>query len=228
MKTLLTKLVFSAALVCAAAASASAQFVALNDHMGVPVRAKSYTDVKGSPFLFEDWVRGTVTVANGTKFERVNLMYDQVADELVFKSEKGETKTFVDQVKEFSFKQEKDNVLVSEKVFRNGFTPIDGAKPYTFYEVLVDDKTKLLKRTSKSIMEEMSYSSAVKVKSFQTSTSYYVARDNKLTKIKNDKKAVLAALGDKQTELEAYIKTKKPDLKKDEDLANLVAYYNTL
>ncbi|MBC5993860.1 hypothetical protein [Pontibacter cellulosilyticus] len=228
MKTLLTKLVFSAALVCAAAASASAQFVALNDHLGVPVRTKSYTDVKGSPFLFDDWVRGSVIVANGTKFEKVNLMYDQVADELVFKSEKGETKTFVDPVKEFSFKREIDNVVIGEKVFRNGFTPIDGAKPHTFYEVLVDDQTKLLKRTSKSIMEEITYSSATKVKSFETNTAYYIARDNKLTKIKNDKKSVLAALGNKQPELETFIKKNMLDLKKDEDFAKLIAYYNTL
>ncbi|MFD2513183.1 hypothetical protein ACFSRY_04850 [Pontibacter locisalis] len=222
------KICLSAALICAAVVSASAQFVALNDHMGQPVRTKEYTDVKGSPYLYETWMKGAVTVAKGTRYEGVELMYDQVSDELVFKSEKGEAKIFVDPVKEFSFKIEKDGELVKEQVFRNGFAPIDGAKPYTFYEVLVDGQTKLLKRTSKSIFEEATYSSATKVKSFQSSNYYYLVQDNKLVKVKSDKKSILNALSDKGTELEAFIKSNRLDLKKDADLARLVAYYNSI
>ena len=228
MKTLFRRLIFSAVLVCATVASASAQFVALNDHLGQPVLSKSYTDINGSPYLFEDWKRGSVTVAKGTTYEGVNLMYDQVADELIFKNAKGESMVFAEPVREFSFKVENNDAVIKEQVFRNGFALVDGAKPYTFYEVLVDDKIKLLKRTSKDVVEEASYSSATKVKSFQTSTSYYIAQNDKLVKVKNDKKSVLSALSNKKAELEAYIKANRLDLKKETDLAKLLTFYNTL
>ena len=224
MKTLFKTLLLSAVFTIAAVAGASAQYVALVDHMGVAVRAKAYTDVNGSPYLFEDWVKGSVTMTKGSYFEGMDLMYDLVTDELIFKSEKGESKNFSDQVREFSLKDEKGIV----HVFRNGFSPIDDAKPITFYEVLVDEKTALLKRTVRIIHEEVGYSSATQVKSFQTKTSFYLAKDSKLTKIKNDKKSVLAALPEKSAQLEAYIKAQKLDLKNDSHLVRLIAYYNSL
>ena len=224
MKTLFKTLLLSAVFTLAAVAGASAQFESLNDNMGRPLRAVIHTDVNGTPYLFDDWVKGTVTINKGTQFVGVDLKYDIVSDELIFKSEKGESQTFVEPVREFTLKTEKGNL----HVFRNGFVPVDDAKPISFYEVLVDEKTALLKRSSKSIQEEVSYSSATKVKNFQPATAYYLAKDSKLTKIKNDKKSVLAALPEKSTQLEAYIKAQKLDLKNDSHLVKLIAYYNTL
>lgn len=227
MNKIIIRLFLSVALTVAAITGATAQF-AVVDIMGQPILSKPYTDVQGSAYLYDNWMKGSVSTSKNVTYDGVYLKYDQVADELMFKSESGEAKIFVQPVTEFTINVGTDNAVLATRLFRTGFIPVDGASPHTFYEVLADGQTQLLKRTSKSIFEELPYGSSTKVKKFQADTHYYLAKDTKLTKIRNDKKALLKALSDKATELEAYIKTNKLDLKKDADLAKVVDYYNTL
>ena len=207
--------------------NAAAQF-AIVDQMGQPFLTKNYTDVQGSAYLYDKWMKGSMTTTSGVTFDGVELMYDQVADELVFKGEKGEAKTSTQPLVEFTIKANQKELLLQERVFRRGFVPVDGANPNTFYEVLADGETQLLKRVSKRIFEELPYGSATKTKAFKTDVYYYIAHNEKLTKIRNDKKSVLQALHNKEAEIAAYIKANKPDLKNDAHLAKLILYYNTL
>lgn len=227
MSIVISRLVLLVSLSLATITGAAAQF-AVTDVTGQPFMSKSYTDVRGSAYLYDTWMKGSVTTDQGVTYEGVELKYDQVADELIFKSGNGEPNTFVQPITEFSIKVTKDNAVLKEQVFRKGFIPVDAAKPHTYYEVLTDGETLLLKRTSKAIFEELPYGSSTKVKTFQSETHYYIAKNDKLIKIKKDKKSVLKALGDKEAELEAYIKSNRPDLKNDEALANLVAHYNSI
>lgn len=147
-------------------------------------------------------------------------MYDQVADELMFRNQKGEAQLFVQPVVAFELKK---------RLFMNGYAPVDATPPTAFYEVLVNGPTQLLKRTSKWVHEEVPYSSATKVRSIIEQQNYYLAdREGRLTKLKKDKKSLLQALGDKQAELAQYTKANRLDLKQEQDMAKLVAYYNTL
>ncbi|MBW7466966.1 hypothetical protein ABID22_001056 [Pontibacter aydingkolensis] len=227
MNKVIPRFILTSAFALLAVISASAQF-AIVDQMGQPFLAKTYTDVRGSAYLYDTWMTGSVTTGKGVTYEGVQLMYDQMADELMFKSEKGEAKTFIDPISEFSIRSGKSDLKFKERVFRRGFIPVDGANPYAFYEVLADGPTQLLKRTSKKIFEELPYGSSTKVKTFESDSHYYIAKNDKLVKVKNDKKAILKALPDKKTELEAYIKANRLDLKNDEALANLVGHYNDL
>ncbi|MEJ8803696.1 hypothetical protein [Pontibacter sp. H249] len=223
MNKVISRLTFSVALAFAAITSASAQF-AIVDQMGQPFLEKAYTDVRGSAYLYETWMKGSVTTDKGVTYEGVELMYDQVADELIFKSGNGEPNKFVQQIMEFTI-----NGANSKKhLFRKGFIPVDAANPHTYYQVLADGQVQLLKRTSKNIFEELPYGSSTKVKTFHSDTHYYIAKNDKLTKIKKDKKSILKALSDNEKEIEAYIKTNRLDLKNDEALAGLVNYYNSL
>ncbi|WP_299817758.1 hypothetical protein [uncultured Pontibacter sp.] len=225
MNSVLYRIILAATLGFAAVTGASAQFAAV-DIMGHPIQTKSYTDVKGSAYLYDTWMKGSATTANGITYDGVELMYDQVSDELLFRSENGEAKTFFQPISEFSIRVGKDEVTLKNHVFRKGFTPVDAASPHAFYQVLVDGDTQLLKRTSKKIFEELPYGSATKVKTFQEDTHYYIAQKDKLTKIKTDKRAVLKALNDKEAALETYIKANRLNLKNDEDLIKVIDFYN--
>lgn len=227
MNSVFFRLVLVVALTLSAITGASAQFDVV-DIMGQPLMSKPYTDVKGSAYLYDTWMKGSVTTNKGVMYEGVELMYDQVADKLIFKSGNGEPKTFIQPIVEFSIKVMKDNAVLKEQVFRTGFIPVDGAAPHTYYEVITDGGTQLLKRTSKAIFEELPYGSATREKKFQAETYYYIASNGKLIRIKKDKSSVLKALQGKEAELEAYIKKNRLNLKSDEALANLVAYYNTI
>lgn len=227
MKKLSVILAFTAVTLIAASESACAQF-AIVDNMGTPIQTKLYTDVQGSAYLHDTWMKGSVMAANGTLYDGVELMYDQVEDVLMFKGEKGEAKIFTQPVVEFTIKTDKQHVTFKEQLFRRGYRPIDGASPAAYYQVLADGKTQLLKRTSKKIFEDQPYGSATKVKAFQATNHYYLAQNDELTKIKADKKTILKTLGNQEASLEAYLKKERLDLRKDDDLAKLVAYYNSL
>lgn len=207
--------------------NASAQFI-LTDQMGQPVLTKSYTNVQGSAYLYNNWMKGSMTTGNGVTFDGVELMYDQVVDELIFKDGKGQAKIPTQPIVEFTIKPMLDSGPLQERVFRRGFIPADGANPNTFYEVLADGEVQLLKRVTKSIFEELPYGSATKIKVFKTDEYFYIAHNEKLTQIRNNKKSVLSALPHKKTKLEAYLKAHKPDLKNEAELAKLVGYYNGL
>lgn len=208
--------------------STMAQSAIVSDIQGRPFLAKSYTDVKGSPYLFDGWFKGVVKLMNGTVYESIDLMYNQIKDELIFKASENQAQTFTLPIYEFTLRQSEKDVILLEKKFRRGFTPVDGASDMAFYEVLADGKTLLLKRTSKVIFEELPYGSSTKLQTIKDNVYYYINTSGKLIKIKKDKKQILTALNIHTAELEMYIKGNKLDLKQDTDLVKLISYYNTL
>lgn len=216
----LLKITLAAVVTLVFGVSASAQQL-LKDHMGRPYQDKQYVDVQGSPFLYSDWQQGAVTLKSGVSYEVPKLKYDQVKDELLFLSDGGNEHTFADPVAEF---------VLNKRVFRNGYLAADGTSPATYYEVLVDGPAQLLKRTSKNVYEEATYSSATKVKSIMSNEAFYLSANasSAPVKLRKDKKAIVNALSDKKTELEKYIKDERLDLKQEADMAKLVTYYNSL
>ncbi|WP_276499605.1 hypothetical protein [Pontibacter litorisediminis] len=227
MKIPLLRLILALVIVCACFSSAIAQVV-IADAMGRPLQTKQYLDVQGSQYLFSDWRKGDVTLADGIIFEGLDLMYDLMNDEVIFKGDDEQAQTFLKPVVKFSLYQN-DGGIKKKKNFRKGYTPVDAASPGAFYEVLTDgENVQLLKRYYKNVFEEMPYGSATKVKKFQDNASYYIAKVDKLEKIKLDKKSVLGALPGKVSELEKYIKAHRLNLRNDSDIAQLVNYYNSL
>ncbi len=192
----------------------------LADQMGNPVFEKRYTNVKGSPYLHNDWTTGSVKLRSGKTFDGMKLKYDQVEDDLIFLSDGGKEMTFAEPVVEFT---------IQDKTFRRGYPAADGASANAFYEVLTEGKMALLKRTSKKVIEEPAYNAATSVKSIRTNENYYLTATNlELTKIKKDKKTILSALSDKQAELESYMKDQRLDLRQEQDVVKLISYYNSL
>lgn len=59
-------------------------------------------------------------------------------------------------------------------------------------------------------------------------TFYYIGKDGLAASIRKDKKNILEVLGNHQAELESYIKERKLNLKNEDHLIRLFAYYNSL
>lgn len=194
----------------------------VEDRFGNAVKAKVYTEVEGFPYLLNDaWNSASVTLSDGTVFKSVPVKYDLIEEKLYYKGKSEETMEFVSPVKSFVFD-------ATNKLYRNGYTAITEYPANSFFEVLADGKTQLLKKTFKKIAENKIYGSATITKSFIENVKYYLFINGAAVPIKGDKKAVLVALANKQTELEAYIKQNNLNLKKDDDFAKLITYYNTL
>jgi phospholipase C len=206
--------------------NANAQFS--QDINGVPMRELSgYTNVEGSPFLTDQWSKGMVKLADGRTYKDVLLKYDEVKDVLYFQDKKEQTLVFVDPVREFKVEYISDDIQ-HDKLFRNAYKNIPNSTEKSFFEVLSDGTAQLLKRTKKLIAESQEYNSTAVVKRFDENVKYYIIVSEKVIPIKRDKKSILAALTNKQPQLESFIRTNNINLKNDEDLVKLMAYYNSL
>ena len=135
--------------------------------------------------------------------------------------------SFVIPVKEFKLSRQGDNEVKS-MFFRNGYKPADGGTLQTFYQVLSDGETALLKRLAKRVAEVKPYGSATTIKTIEEVQSYYIIKNGLPVKVKKDKKTMLAMLGDYNSELLAFIKENKLTLKAETDLVSVMNYYNSL
>jgi len=215
------------AIICLLYFSASSQTNAqlIQNDQGAPFLDINYTDVKGNPYLFENWTEGTVRLTNGKSYTSVQLKYNLLRDELFFKDIKtDQLLAFVIPVVEFKINDNEKNSIL----YRNGYKAIDNNTEKSYYQVLFDGGTQLLKRTSKKVNEEKPFSSASTIKSFEVLNFYYISNNNALIKIRKDKKSILTALANQGSALEKYLQEKSLNLKNEEDLIQFIQYYNSL
>ena len=192
--------------------------------VGIYERSEAYL---GSPYFSEEWMDGAVVLADGKKYEKLHLKFDQLTNQVVFLDQDlDKIQAFKVPVTEF--------ILISKLVagndtkFRSDYPSIDGSNASSFFEVLTEGKTQLLKRTIKVVVEERPDNSLLLKKMIKASTRYYLKTGSTLARVKNNEKEVLILLKDKQAELKAYIKENKLNLKQDNDLAKLFDYYNSI
>jgi len=189
------------------------------DATGRPIMPKEYVNLKGSPYLYDDWVKGTVRLANGIEYKDIYLMYDQVKEELNFTYKDGKVQKFVDPVAQFTLEDRK---------FRRDLIGENNSLVDGFYEVLVDGEIKLLKRSSKRIVDELTHAVATKERRIQEVTSQYLLIKGELVKVKDNKNAVIKALGTHKAALEAYIQKENLKMKDEQDMVKLITYFNSL
>lgn len=226
MKTVVLRFSLAMLAICLFSASAEAQYTHTNDMEARPVHEYNTITMIGSPYLFKDWAKGSLTLKNGTVYQGIDLMYDQVKDAIIFKTKNGDVKELLEPVQEFKIGYIENNKQL-ERTFRSGYSG-DGVQPNAFMEVLADGDVVLLKRTSKKIFDRKNYSSATIDREVQASEDYYIAKGDKAVKVKKSKSSLLAAIPDKKDYLETYIKSNALNLRDDTDMAKLVAYYNSL
>jgi len=176
-------------------------------------------DVQGTPYLFDDWLPGSVVTEDGKTYNNLKLKYDIRFSQLIFLNQNDEASGFREPVKMFT---------INHMVFTNGFPSVDAQTIAAFYQVLADGKIKLLKYSKKVIEERQTYGATAMEKSYRKMQSYYVFKDGKMTKVRADKKSLLAALPDQAPKLETYIKDNNVNLKDDMGMAQVITYYNTL
>jgi len=190
----------------------------VTDVRGIDVK-EADADIQGTPYLFDDWSPGSAATENGKAYNNLKLKYNIKVNQLLFLNDNNESLGFKEPVKTFTIKN---------MSFVNGFPSVDLQTTSTFYQVLADGKVKLLKYYRKVIEERQTYGATAVEKSYRQSQYYYILKDNKMIKIRPDKKLIIGALPDHAAQLAAYIKDNNVNLKDDAGLAQIITYYNTL
>lgn len=187
-----------------------------------------YSEVTGSPFLFDDWVPGTVKFADQKQISVKSLKYDLLNDVLLFKNEKEEIMEVAEPVLEFTLTYTKDSKTL-QKTFRSGFKASNNNTAQSFYEILFDGQTKFVKRTGKTIVEEKEYNATTATRKLVDKPSYFIVKANNMPlAVGKNEKSILSVLEDKSTELKIFIKDSKLNLKNDADIVKLLVYYDEL
>jgi hypothetical protein len=216
MKKILSSLVVAAFLV-----PAHAQY--MSDVNGRIVSEYSYTDTDGSPYLLNDqWITGTIRTANDKVIDGVKMKYDIYKDELEYENEGKLYRLGAKEIVEFVMPT--GDALY---IFRRGFPAVEDQSTSSFYRVLYDGNTKVLKRFETKMRKEKQYNSATAVNRFVPSETLYVLKDGKMHPIKKgDRKKLLSLLSDKRSLMEYNIKEQQLDLRSELDMVKLIEEYD--
>jgi hypothetical protein len=202
-------------------AKLEAQTTYSQDLNGSPIKVSRYLDIKGSPFLFDSWMPSLVQLENGKNYQ-LEIKYDLVADNLLFKDKNGDSLNFVLPVKEFKFTSPTGRVYR----FKSGYpttTPNTGKN--TLYEVLYEGNPSLLKRTSKFIWEESTtYGTATRTKNISSKIGYFIFDGTSMKPFKPQNKHLASIFEGKSSILNQYIDDNDIDLNKDDDLIKVFTF----
>ena len=106
-------------------------------------------DVHGSPYLYEEWNKGSLVLADGRTFDNYLFRYDAFEQTIHFRSG-NDSLQVIDPVSEFTIlSNQKDSLYKYRFVNSTRFWKKD---PNTFYEVLYEDEQGMLLKKNKKIV----------------------------------------------------------------------------
>jgi hypothetical protein len=181
--------------------------------------------IQGTPYVFEKFGMGKVIFVNGMESVDSNLNYSFADHKLYYTQKKG-LYVVNQQAKAFELNSvDKENNKVA-KQFMCLFPSVDDNTPATFYEVLgKGDNFQLLKYTHKRIKETVVYGGAPN-KEYVSDDLFYIydkaAKKMLAMGSALSLKSVKKTLPNYATQMDAYMNANKLNLKKEEDMIQLL------
>ena len=212
-------------LLCFGLQNVQAQLLQLQD----PVSNKNfnpekYAGIRGTPFLQEKWVHGSVTTNLGV-YNDLELKID-LYDNILFFNNGGEPFELIDKIVEVKlFPKWPDNK--NELLFTKGLSQA-GIKPEQYIQVLVGTGAVQFYRSDIKQVSEMSEINAGMVKTFANASRFYIKKGDQFKLSRLNKEDVMSFLIDKDAAINAVITEKKLNLKKEGDIAQAIQAYNSL
>jgi hypothetical protein len=186
--------------------------------------------IQGTPYVFDKFSLGKIIFVNGMESVDSNLNYSYF-DHKLYYTQKNGLYVVNQQAKSFELNSvDKENNRVSKK-FMCLFPSIENNTPATFYEVLGNgDQFQFLKYTHKRIKETVVYGGAP-VKEYVIDDLYYIYDkvDKKMLALgsSHSLKAIKKVLPNYATQIETLIITNKLNLKKEDDMIQLLQQLKT-
>jgi len=181
------------------------------------------SDIKGTPFLEEDFNPGKITTRDGVVYTDIPLRYNGYTDDLEFR--KGEDNYNIDpktNVKRAEFGGRTFSCLS----YDDGKKIKDG-----FFEILTEGKAILLVKYTVKFLEKDEVKAFAEPKPARFDPAlkeYYITIDNAPAQLISNKKGLLEMFGDKKGSVETYISKNKIPVRGDDALTKIVVYYNSL
>jgi hypothetical protein len=179
-----------------------------------------YKDIKGSPYLFEEWYTAKVIGMDGTYTEYLKMNFNGLTHQLEI-LEDGKTQVLI----ENTYLKAIFNDGTNEYTFMAGIHPDLGRDkiciPFDGQEIKFIKDFKV--RIEESVMQTPG--AATVFEKFARSTDYYIMKRGNLIKINLRKKSILKALDNKEVDL--YVKNENLKMNSENDLIKVLQYYET-
>ena len=187
-----------------------------------------YEGINGSGYDQTEYQLAKITLKDGRVYNDVKARINLLEHEVNFIASNGQEgylgKGMASEIAYIDSKTETQVI----KVFQCGFPPIDNQNRISFYQILLNGKTSLLKSVYKSIQERNNDMSGERFKEFATYENMYLLKEGTMSRIKKDKSSLLVMFQDKKEAIAKYMEDQKINLKNEAHLIALVQYYNTL
>lgn len=182
------------------------------------------SDIEGSPYLNDEFVKGTVFTIQKQQFVDVSLRYNIFNDQMEFKTQDGEvqaiaTPEIVEKVNMGDIQMVYLPYSISKKIKNGFFTVIEEGKAslYLKHEIYFQ-----------KAVEPGAYKEAEPAKFENRPDEFFIRVGSAEAKLVDNKKDLLDAFPDKQNEIEKFVKQNKIKPNNSENLLEVIRYYNSL
>ncbi|HOI48357.1 MAG TPA: hypothetical protein PK167_03575 [Prolixibacteraceae bacterium] len=188
-----------------------------------------YEGVKGSPLLFDDWKKGAIILEGDEKAYKVDLNFDCQNNQILFRDQEGKTQAFRSEfIRSFLISDE----TAPDKAWFFVKDNLSRKKEPLFLQVVYNGKTRLYQHLRKELKRadyQRAYSPDRRYDEFVWVNQLFLVKpDGTTEKIALNKRSVLSALSDKSNEISHFISKNGLKLEKVDELAAILAYYDTL
>lgn len=181
-------------------------------------------DIKGSPYLNDEFVEGSIYTVQRLKYSNIPLRYNIYNNDLEFKTPNGEVQALA--TPEIVEKAEfGDYNLVYSPYSQTNKTKKG------FFLVLEQGKASLYAKPGilfQEPTEPAAYKEAEPAKFVRKADEYYIRIGAEQAILINNKKDLIAAFPDNQDKIESFVNKNKIKTNKPESLKEVVKYYNSI
>lgn len=204
--------------------SAQSQHV-LHDPVSLKIfNLEGYTGIRGTPFLVDKWMKGTMTVGRGV-YKDLDLKYN-VYDNILLLNKDEVPYQLTDNILAFTLMPDPDDVS-TYIMFRKGITGPE-FKADQYVQVITEGQHASVYKVPQKFLSERSEVNAGMIKTFTDKAKYYIKSKTGIRNVNLNQADILAALGDQEAKLKTFTEERKLKFRKETDLIELVKYYNTL
>lgn len=187
-----------------------------------------YQGIKGTPYLFEEWVPGEVFMKNKQTITIKEFNYNCYTNEVAYLDPSSKAVMLINKnnIEQFYMLSGADTLVFFQVQLEENAIPI-------FAQVLYKGESTLYRVYEKEFVKadyEGVYSAGRKYDEFDDNSDLYLSKPDDAIpgKVKKSKKQILAAFPEAEKELSAYMKAEKLNLKQEEDLVKLLKYFDSL
>ena len=187
------------------------------------VRAIREVETTGTPYLFEDFKAGHITLSNGVNSETLMMNFNVHKERVEVIQGDFALSIMSDRLAGFEFTD-----MESRYLFRNGYES-RRLSPDEFVRVLAEGEVTALLRYSVSLQQDVpTYGVATQQDRYSHSQRLFIKKDGEIDRVRRmNERSILRSLDHYQDEMRDFILQEQLDLENSDHLERFFQHYNS-